>query len=793
VVSFCVSGKSESESDGGRPVRRVRLSIAPSAPSAQPVRDPVCGMMVDPSSAWRASFDGKAYVFCCDGCRSKFERDPALVLREGPAPMGQGRGGSTSRWAVDGVWTCPMHPEVVSENPGPCPKCGMALEPAAPTDDDANPELRDMTRRFWVAAALSGPLVALSMVSVRGPWIELGFAAPVVLWAGWPFFARAAASVANRHLNMFTLIAMGVGVAFAYSVVATAVPGVFPPSLRDARGRIDVYFEAAAGIVTLALLGQVLELRARQRTGAAIRSLLRLAPKQARRLRPDGGEEDVPLAEVRVGDRLRVRPGESVPVDGRTIEGQSAVDESMLTGEPVPVEKSAGARLVAGTVNGTGALIMRAERVGSETVLAQIVRLVAEAQRSRAPIQGLADRVAGVFVPAVIAAAVIAFVAWTVVGPAPRLPHALVSAVSVLIIACPCALGLATPMSISVALGKGATMGVLFRSAHALERLRVVETLLVDKTGTLTEGRPRLGAAVAADSAWLDERELVRLAASLERASEHPLAAALVAGAAERSIALAAASAFATRPGRGVTGTVDGRAVAVGNRRLLGELGIDVSAIEPRASAAASDGATIAFVAVGGRAAGLLVIADRVRPGAASAIRALRAEGMRVVMITGDRRSTAEAVGRALAIDDVVAELLPAEKAAEVSKRQRAGQVVAMAGDGINDAPALAAADVGIAMGAGADIALESAGITLVGGDLNALVGARRLSRVTVRNIKQNLFFAFAYNGLGVPIAAGALYPIFGWRLSPMLAAAAMAGSSLSVIANALRLRAARV
>jgi len=702
-------------------------------------------------------------------------------------------------------WVCPMHPEIVRDRPGSCPKCGMALEPReASAEDEENPELVDMTRRFWVSVALALPVLILAMgehipgwplrrlVSARAmQWIQLALATPVVLWGGWPFFVRGWRSVVNRSLNMFTLIGLGVAVAYLYSLVATLAPGMFPAAFRGDAGDVAVYFEAAAVIVALVLLGQVLELRARSRTGAAIKALLGLAPKTARRVGTDGAEKDVALDEVQPGDLLRVRPGEKVPVDGTVVEGSSSVDESMVTGEPIPVEKQSGDRVVGATVNGTGALLMRAERVGSETLLAQIVRMVAEAQRSRAPIQKLADVVAGYFVPAVVGIALVTFAVWALVGPDPRLAHALVNAVAVLIIACPCALGLATPMSIMVATGKGATAGVLFKNAEAIEVMRKVDTLVVDKTGTLTEGKPRLVAVKTEEGG--SEKDLVRLAASLERASEHPLAAAIVAGAAERSIDLAKTEDFQSKTGKGVAGRVDGRHVALGNRAMLDELGVNAAALADRAEAMRGEGQTVMFVAVDGEPAGLLGVADPIKRTTQEAIRSLHAEGIRLVMLTGDSRTTALAVAQKLGIDDVVAEVLPDQKADAVKRFQGEGHVVAMAGDGINDAPALAQAQVGIAMGTGTDVAMESAGVTLVKGDLGGIVRARRLSRATMHNIKENLFFAFVYNSIGVPIAAGVLYPVFGLLLSPIIAAAAMSFSSVSVVGNALRLRRARL
>jgi len=698
-------------------------------------------------------------------------------------------------------WTCPMHPEVVRDRPGNCPKCGMALEPReASAQDEGNPELADMTRRFWVSLLLAAPLLLLTMGdmlpgrpfrALAAPralqWIELLLATPVVLWCGWPFFVRAWQSLVNRSLNMFTLIGLGVAVAYVYSLIAVFVPAAFPTSLRGEGGAVDVYFEAAAVIVALVLLGQVLELRARSRTGAAIKALLGLAPKTARRLGENDSETDVPLDEVQPGDLLRVRPGEKVPVDGTVMEGTSALDESMVTGEPIPVEKQPGDRVIGATINGTGSLVMRADKVGAETLLAQIVRMVSEAQRSRAPIQKLADVVAGYFVPAVVGIAALTFVIWGLLGPEPRLVHGLVNAVAVLIIACPCALGLATPMSIMVATGKGASVGVLFKNAEAIEILRKVDTLVVDKTGTLTEGRPKL-AVIEPCEGWGD-RDVLRLAASLERASEHPLAAAIVAGAAERGVELSKADDFESVTGKGVTGGVDGRRVVLGNMALLRELKVDAGRLAQRAEALRAEGQTVMLIAIDGRPAGLLGVADPVKATTPEAIRALHDDGIRLVMLTGDSRTTAEAVARRLRIDEVVAEVLPDQKAEAVKRLQGEGRIVAMAGDGINDAPALAQAQVGIAMGTGTDVAMESAGVTLVKGDLGGIVRARRLSRATMRNIRQNLFFAFVYNALGVPVAAGILYPVFGLLLSPMIAAAAMSFSSVSVVGNALRLR----
>ena len=698
-------------------------------------------------------------------------------------------------------WTCPMHPQVLRDAPGACPICGMALEPrTVAVDDEANPELRDMSRRLLVAVAITVPLLALAMsdlvpVDPLGPWtsmrtrvlLELALATPVCLWCGWPFFVRAVLSVKNRSLNMFTLIGLGVGVAYGYSLVAAIAPRIFPPSFRDGAGAVAVYFEAASVIVALVLLGQVLELRAREHTSTAIRKLLGMAAKSARRVREDGSEEDVSLDAVRVGDRLRVRPGEKVPVDGVVLEGTSTVDESMVSGEPIAVEKQPGDPVVGATLNGAGALVIRAHKVGADTLLARIVAMVAEAQRTRAPIQNLADVVAHYFVPAVIVVALSTFVVWAVVGPSPRMAHALINAVAVLIIACPCALGLATPMSIMVAAGKGARMGVLFRNAEAIETLRKVDTLVVDKTGTLTEGKPQLSVVVPVKG--VDDAELLRLAAALERGSEHPLAAAILRGAEERGLRPAAVDAFEAIAGRGVRGTLESRRLALGNAAFLESMGIDVTELTAKAEGLRSQGQSVAFVAAEGRLLGLVGVADPIKDGTSEAIDALAREGVRIVMLTGDHRSTAEAVARSLRLERVIAEVLPDQKAQVVKSLMAEGRVVAMAGDGINDAPALAQAQVGIAMGTGTDVAMESAGVTLVKGDLRAIVRARRLSRATIANIKQNLFLAFAYNTAGVPIAAGVLYPFFGVLLSPVIAAAAMSFSSVSVVGNALRLR----
>jgi Cu+-exporting ATPase len=753
-------------------------------------RDPVCGMSVDPATArgGRLEHGGHTYYFCNPKCREKFTADPAKYLAPAPAAEPAPAGA---------VYTCPMHPEIVRDAPGSCPICGMALELRTVTAEEGpNPELIEMTRRFWVSAVLAAVTLFLSMSELipgqpvqhalgmkLSMWLQLALSTPVVLWGAWPFFQRGWASLVNRHLNMFTLIALGTGVAYLFSVVALLFPNALPAAFRMTTGMPPVYFEAAAVITALVLLGQVLELRARSQTSGAIRALLGLAPKMARRIRDDGTDEDVPLDQVQVGDRLRVRPGEKIPVDGVVLDGLSAVDESMLTGEPVPVEKSKGSQVSGATVNGTGALVMRAQRVGNETVLAQIVRMVSEAQRSRAPIQGLADKVASYFVPAVVAVAVLSFVVWAAAGPDPRLAHALVNAVAVLIIACPCALGLATPMSIMVGTGRGARAGVLFKNAEALELLERVDTIVVDKTGTLTEGKPKL---VAVEVVRGDADEVLQLAASLEQQSEHPLASAIVAGARERGLSMLPVEQFESVTGKGVTGSVKGRRVAVGNRALVGD---GVEPIEAIAAKLRKQGQTAMLVAVDGAAVAVIAVADPIKAKAAEAIAELHGEGLRVVMLTGDNRTTAEAVAAHLRIDDFRAEVSPADKADAVKQLQAKGAVVAMAGDGINDAPALAQAQVGIAMGTGTDVAIESAAVTLVKGDLQGLVRARRLSRATMRNIRQNLWFAFLYNTLGIPIAAGVLYPFFGLLLSPMIASAAMSLSSVSVIGNALRLR----
>ena len=750
--------------------------------------DPVCGMKVNPATAkHRFNYNGEEYLFCSGRCRERFEAEPDKYLkpREAEPPMPAGT-----------IYTCPMHPEVRQVGPGSCPICGMALEPEEISlDDGPDPELIDMTRRFWIALALTLPVFALEMGSHLGlmhlgpqawsNWISFVLATPVVLWAGAPFFVRGWQSVVTRNLNMFTLIAMGVGVAYLYSVVATLAPQLFPPAFRDMHGAVAVYFEAAAVITVLVLLGQVLELRARAQTSGAIRALLGLAPKAARRV-TDHGDEDIDIDAIKVGDRLRVRPGEKVPVDGVVIEGNAVIDESMVTGESMPVAKAEGDSVIGGTVNRSGGLAMRAEKVGRDTMLSRIVDMVAKAQRSRAPIQRLADRVAGWFVPAVIAAAVLAFIAWTVFGPEPRLTFALVAAVTVLIIACPCALGLATPMSIMVGVGRGAHSGILIRDAQALERMEAIDTLVIDKTGTLTEGKPKVVRIIAAEG--VDENDLLRRAASVEQGSEHPLAQAIIASARERKLASAVVSNFASPSGKGAIGTVEGRQVALGNAVLMGELKIATSALDQAAEAARRDGATAIYVAVDGRVAGVIAIADPVKASAANALKALRTEGLRIVMLTGDNETTARAVAKTLGIDEVEAGVLPERKSEVVQRLRGEGRTVAMAGDGVNDAPALAAADVGIAMGGGTDVAIESAGITLLTGDLTGLVRARRLSVATMRNIRQNLAFAFVYNAAGVPIAAGVLYPLFGILLSPMVGAAAMALSSVSVIGNALRL-----
>ncbi len=771
--------------------------------------DPVCGMEVSGESEYQYEFAGVKHYFCSAHCEEKFVADPAQYMQKDMHP------GADSHHAVPpdakkasvpvaAVYTCPMHPEVIQDHPGNCPKCGMALEPQTVAAEEDDAELRDMSRRFWVSALLAFPVFLLAMVADLAPgllpagmsmstvqWIEFLLATPVVLWGGWPFFVRGWQSVRTWNLNMFTLIGLGVGMAWSYSMIALLFPEIFPFNMRREGGTVPVYFEAAAVITALVLLGQVLELRARSNTNAAIRMLLGLAPNSARRVNPDGSEEDIPMEQVMPGDVLRVRPGEKIPVDGVVTEGTSSVDESMVTGEPVPVEKTTGDALIGATVNNTGSLLMRAEKVGADTLLSQIVRMVSEAQRSRAPIQKLADVVAGYFVPAVVLIAVFTLIAWGFWGPEPRLAHAVINAVAVLIIACPCALGLATPMSIMVGTGKGASMGVLIKNAEALEVLEKVDTLVVDKTGTLTQGKPQLVAVQVAEG--FDEKEVLRLAASLERASEHPLAEAIVRGAEEQGIKLSSITEFDSITGQGVKGVAEERSVALGNRKLMESLSIDVEALLGVAETGRAEGQTVMYVAIDGRAAGLVSVADPIKETTAEAIRDLHGEGVKVVMLTGDNSTTAQAVARKLNIDRVEAEVMPDQKAEVVKKLQAEGHIVAMAGDGINDAPALAQSHVGIAMGTGTDVAMESAGVTLVKGDLRGIVRARRLSRHTMRNIRQNLFFAFIYNSLGVPVAAGVLYPAFGLLLSPIIAAAAMSFSSVSVITNALRLKRAKI
>jgi P-type Cu+ transporter len=797
------------------------------------VTDPVCGMSIEEKdSAATAAFEGKTYFFCSTSCKAKFNKDPKVFvatetprvpetpkaaegrlytcpmhpeIREtqpGPCPKcGMALEPVAPEAPAKTEWTCPMHPEIVRDGPGTCPICGMALEPRTALAEEENPELIDMTRRFWVSLILTIPLLILVMSpyftdvlmkaipSFISGWIELVLATPVVLWCGWPFFVRGWQSVVNRSLNMFTLIGLGTGVAYVYSLIAVFFPRIFPASFRGEGGRVGLYFEAAAVIETLVLLGQMLELRARSKTGAAIKALLGLAPKTARRIE-DGREEDISLDRVAVGDLLRVRPGEKIPVDGLVIEGLSAVDESMVTGEPVPVQKQKGDRVIGATVNGTGGFIMKAEKVGADTLLSRIVQMVAEAQRSRAPIQKFADVVAGYFVQSVVAIAILTFFIWAWVGPEPRMALALINAVSVLIIACPCALGLATPMSIMVATGKGAMTGVLFKNAEAIEVMKKVDTLVVDKTGTLTLGKPKLVEVAAAQG--FEEGEILRLGASLEQGSEHPLGAAIVGGAKEKGVDLAAVEAFESVTGKGVIGRVDGRKVYLGNRGFLDELRIESSALSEKAEAMRRQGETVMFLSVDGKMAGLLAVADPIKETTPEAISLLHQDGVRLVMVTGDSRTTAEAVSKKLGLDEVMAEVLPDKKAAVVKRLQEQGRIVAMAGDGINDAPALAQAQVGIAMGTGTDVAMESAGVTLVKGDLRGIARARALSRATMRNIRENLFFALVYNALGVPIAAGVLYPFSGILLSPIFAAAAMSFSSVSVVGNALRLKRAR-
>ncbi len=815
----------------------------PASAAINAVTDPVCGMQVDPRVAkYSADHNGKKFFFCSRSCHDKFVADPSAHLQVATAPRKDGRSSISQTSTGSGAtYTCPMHPEVRQSHPGSCPKCGMALELESPLPaverveyvcpmhpqivrsepglcpicgmaleprsvaiEEENPELADMSRRFWIGLAFTVPLVVLAMsrmflserLAALFPGrlmalVEFALATPVVIWGGWPFFVRMWRSVVQRSPNMFTLIGIGTGTAYAHSTAATFFPDLFPESFRSHHGGVDLYFEAAAVIVTLVMLGQVLELRARHRTGAAIRALLGLAPKTARKVQPNGGGVDIPLDRVQVDDLLRVRPGEKIPVDGVVVEGTSFVDESMITGEPIPVEKKPGDRVIGGTVNSTGGFVMRAERVGSETVLAQIVHMVAEAQRSRAPIQRLADQASAYFVPAVLAIAALTFVVWASVGPQPRLAYALINAVAVLIIACPCALGLATPMSVMVAVGRGASAGVLIKSAEALELMEQVNTLVVDKTGTLTEGKPRLVSVVPLGG-WT-EAELLRLAGSLEQGSEHPLAAAIARGAIERGVQLVAATDFQSVTGKGVLGRLDGRLVAVGNRSLLEDLRAAIVEVAERAEALRSDAQTVMFVVVDGKPAGLLGVADPIKDSTPEALRMLRDEGLRIVMVTGDSRTTAQAVAARLGIQNVEAEVLPEHKVEVVQRLKSQGRIVAMAGDGINDAPALAEAHVGIAMGTGTDVAMQSAGITLVKGDLRGIVRSRKLSEGTMRNIRQNLFFAFVYNALGVPVAAGVLYPIFGLLLNPMVAAAAMSFSSVSVIANALRLRRLRL
>ncbi|WP_157353965.1 heavy metal translocating P-type ATPase [Aromatoleum toluclasticum] len=765
---------------------------------AATVKDPVCGMSV-PLDAGKptAVHQGSTYHFCSQKCHDKFVAEPARYLA----------GKQSAKAVPKGTkFTCPMHPEIVRDAPGECPKCGMALEPmGVPAEDEGpNPELVDFTRRFWIGTAFTLPLLILTMPPYLGYngirewfgeqaslWIEVVLGTPVILWAGWPFFVRGYKSFRTTNLNMFSLISMGVGAAYVFSIIAVAAPGIFPAGFRKEDGAVGLYFEAAAVIVTLVLLGQVMELRARERTGSAIRALLDMAAKTARVIRPDGTEEEIPLEAVQVGDRLRVRPGDKVPVDGEVVDGRSSVDESMITGEPIPVEKIAGDPVTGATINGTGSLIMEAKRVGADTLLAQIVEMVANAQRSRAPIQKFADMVAGRFVPAVVGIAILAFIAWAVWGPAPALAYALVAAVAVLIIACPCALGLATPMSIMTATGRGAQAGVLIKNAEALERFAKVDTLIVDKTGTLTVGKPKLVAVLPA--AGHDEAEVLRLAASLERGSEHPLAEAIVAGAEDRGVKLTNAEDFEALTGKGVTGVVEGRAVALGNAALLAELGLDGGQLSETANVRRDQGETVMFVVLEGAIAGLVSVADPVKETTPAALQALHALGFRIIMATGDNERTARAVAGRLGIDEIRADVLPADKARIIQELQAAGSKVAMAGDGVNDAPALAQADVGIAMGTGADVAIESAGFTLVKGNLDGIVRARRLARATMRNIKQNLFFALIYNAAGVPIAAGVLYPFFGMLIGPIFAAFAMSASSLSVVLNALRLRRVRI
>jgi len=799
-----------------------------SVTEAEVIKDPVCGMAVKPDSPLCHEYAGKIYLFCNPKCQAKFSADPEKYLHPAMAepevaipgavyicPMDpevrESKPGACPKCGMAlepenalpkpdiTEYVCPMHPEVVRNEPGDCPICGMALEPRTVAAKDENPELDDMTRRFWISTTLAVPVFVMAMASdiwtgfvpqmisfAHLQLVEFLLATPVVLWGGWPFFQRGWASLVNRHLNMFTLISLGVSVAWTYSVIGAFLPDIFPAALRREDGTLPIYFEAAAVITALVLLGQVLELRARSRTNTAIKLLLGLAPKTARIVRADGKEEDIPLEHVQVGDTLRVRPGEKIPVDGQVVEGSSSVDESMVTGEPIPVEKKQGEKLIGATINGTGGLLMRAEKVGADTLLAQIIHMVSEAQRSRAPIQRVADTVSGYFVPIVVFVALLAFAVWMIWGPEPRFAHAIVAAVSVLIIACPCALGLATPISIMVGTGRGATAGVLIKNAEALEIMEKVNTLVTDKTGTLTEGKPKLTSVVALTG--FNDNDILQLGASLERGSEHPLADAIVKGAEARSIALTEVKEFQSVSGKGITGLVAGSKVSIGNQKLFVDLGLEMSALLKRADALRSEGQTVMFVAVDGNPAGLIGVADPIKETTLEAVQALHAAGLKLVMITGDSRATTEVVARKLGIDRVVAEVLPEQKAEIVKQLQAEGRVVAMAGDGINDAPALAQAQVGIAMGSGTDVAMQSASVTLVKGDLNGIVRARRLSQATMRNIRQNLFFAFIYNIVGVPIAAGLLYPFFGILLSPIIAAAAMSFSSVSVIANALRL-----
>ncbi len=794
---FCCAGcKAKFEADPDRYLKKDKKGAACCRPASEveesAVTDPVCGMAVDPHTAkYWADYEGRTYYFCRAGCKVKFQTDPKRYLQpeaSAAPPVPEGA-----------IYTCPMDPQIRQQGPGSCPICGMALEPEMPSAaDEPNPELAYMSRRFWIGLVLTFPVFAIEMGGhLFGlghkidpqtlNWVQFALATPVVLWCGLPFFERGWQSLQTRHLNMFTLIAMGTGVAWGYSVIATLFPGVFPGAFRTSQGAVPVYFEAAAVITVLVLLGQMLELRARAKTSGAIRALLNLAPKQARRIEANGSEKDVPLEEVVAGDRLRVRPGESVPVDGEVVDGRSTVDESMVTGESMPVSKASGAKVIGGAMNQSGSLVMRAERVGRDTMLAKIVQMVAEAQRSRAPIQRLADRVAGWFVPLVIAVAISAFAAWAIWGPEPRFTFGLVAAVSVLIIACPCALGLATPMAIMVGVGRGAQAGVLIKNADALERLEQIDTIVLDKTGTLTEGKPRMVALHAAPG--FGEADVLRLAASVERGSQHPLGAAIVKAAQEKGIALADARDFEAPAGKGVSGAVDGRRVVIGNLRMMQEAGIDPGALAAEAGRFRDEGATAIIIAIDGRIAGVAGIADPIKATTPEALAALKADGIRVVMLTGDNAATAKAVARKLGITEVEAEVLPEDKSKVVERLREEGRIVAMAGDGVNDAPALAAADVGIAMGTGTDVAMESAGVTLLKGDLMGIVRARKLSEATIRNIRQNLLFAFIYNAAGVPVAAGVLYPFFGLLLSPVIAAAAMSLSSVSVIANSLRLR----